>query len=207
MLAWSIAAAQASGLFSRILVSTDDPAIARIAIAHGAEAPFLRPAEISDDFTPLVPVIRHAAAWVASQDQVAPATVCCLFATAPFVSPADLRRGAALLAEHPATDCVFSATTFAFPIFRAVHEQADGTVALLWPEHRLARSQDLPSAFHEAGQFWFARHAAIQQHDSIYETTCRMIPVERHRVQDIDTAEDWRRAELMAPAILGPAAA
>ena len=92
MIAWSIEAARASGLFDRILVTTDDDEIARIATDFGAEAPFRRPAELADDYTPTIPVIAHAVEWQAAHGP-APAQVCCIYATAPFIRADDIRRG------------------------------------------------------------------------------------------------------------------
>ncbi len=197
MIAWSIAAARESGLFGRILVSTDDARIAAIAREHGAEAPFVRPPELSDDHTPIVPVVRHAMTW-ATEDGWDGRHVCCLFATAPFVTAALLREGHDTLVAHPDTDFVFTAARFSFPIFRAVRLQPEGTVRMFWPEHELTRSQDLPAAYHEAGQFFWATRPALHERNGIYGARSRMVIVPPERVQDIDTEEDWARAQVLA---------
>src|SRR5690554_5409949 len=91
MIAWSIEAALQSDCFDQVIVSTDDAEIADVARQHGAAVPFMRPAELSDDYTGTIPVIRHAIEWM-EKHQGAPKEVCCLYATAPFVLPEDLRE-------------------------------------------------------------------------------------------------------------------
>ena len=131
MIAWSINAARAPGLFDRIVVSTDDEEVAEIARAAGAEVPFLRPAKLADDHTPTVPVIAHAISWV-TENWGAPEATCCIYATAPFIRTDDLARGAALLAETGA-DYAFPVTSFSFPIQRAVYLTDDGRMAMFSP--------------------------------------------------------------------------
>lgn len=153
MLAHSIAPARDAGLFDRILVSTDDDEIAQVAKAHGAEVPFRRPAELSDDHATSITVIAHAVEWLAASGQN-PWAVCCLYATAPFVRVADLRMGMSTLRQSGAPFCF-------------------------------------------AGQFYWRRADAWRDGLPIYAPHSRTILMPRHRVQDIDTIEDWRRAELM----------
>lgn len=199
MLAWSITAARDSDCFDRILVSTDDPEIAEAARNWGAETPFLRPAALSDDHTPTVPVIAHAIA--AAAVLWGPAEVaCCLYATAPFVRTSDLRQGLAHLAEN-GCDFVFPVTTFPFPIQRALRRGPDGRVELLYPEHQTTRSQDLEEAWHDAGQFYWGRAEAWLAHRSLMGPNSVGLPLPRHRVQDIDTPEDWTRAEFLFRAL------
>jgi len=197
MIAWSIEAAQRTGLFDRIVVSTDDGEIAAIARQWGAEAPFMRPAELSGDHTPIVPVVRHGLQWAESTGTPVE-RVCALFATAPLVTPALIRSGHDELVAHPDTEFVFSAARFSFPIFRAIELQPDGMARMFWPENELRRSQDLPTAYHEAGQFFWATRAALLAHDGLYRARSRVVLVPAERVQDIDTEEDWARAEVLA---------
>lgn len=197
MIAWSIQAAQQTGLFERIVVSTDDPEIAVIARDYGAESPFTRPADLADDHTPIVPAVRHALSCV-EHEELRFDLICCLFATAPFVTADSIREGRDLMVADPRTDFAFTATRFSFPIFRAVGRQSDGTARMFWPEHHLTRSQDLPEAYHEAGQFFWASREALLVHDSIYTGRARMVPVPAERVQDIDTEDDWTRAQVLA---------
>lgn len=193
MIAWSIAAARDSGCFDRIVVSTDDAEIAAVARAHGAETPFVRPLELADDHTPTIPVIAHAIQWYLDRGEAVDAA-CCIYATAPFVQAEDLRAGlAALMAE----DCayVFSATSFPFPIQRAIRINAQGRAEMFNPEHFATRSQDLEEAFHDAGQFYWGRPEAWLQGLPIFSPQSIPLRLPRNRVQDIDTLEDWVQAE------------
>ena len=118
MIAWSIEAARLSGCFDRIIVSTDDAEIVNVARAHGAEVPFVRPPELSDDHTGTIPVIAHAIAWQNTHGQ-AVSQACCIYATAHFVQAADLQRGLQTL-QSSGADYAFSVTSYAFPIQRAI---------------------------------------------------------------------------------------
>ncbi len=193
MISWSIDAARKSDCFDRVIVSTDDEDIAAVARQYGAETPFARPKELSGDHTPTIPVISHAIAWLQAHD-VAPDFVCCIYATAPFLSPDDLRAGVALL-EEKNLDYVFSGTWFNFPIQRALKMDLDGRVSMFHPEHFNTRSQDLEEAFHDAGQFYWGRVNAWTEGLPIFSANSAIIQLPSWRVQDIDTEEDWLRAE------------
>jgi N-acylneuraminate cytidylyltransferase len=195
MIAWSIEVALKSGCFDRILVSTDDAEIAEVARTCGAETPFVRPAALSDDYTGTIPVIAHAIEWLHQQgDQ--PTEVCCLYATAPFVRADDLRRGLDLL-NRTGCDYAFSVTSYAFPIQRALRITSIGRVEMLNPELCDTRSQDLEETWHDAGQFYWGRAEAWLTRKSIFTADTVPVILPRHRVQDIDTEEDWERAELL----------
>jgi len=200
MIAHSIQAALESGLFARIVVSTDDAEIAEVARSWGAEVPFLRPAELADDHAGTVEVIRHAVAALREQDEDF-AYACCLYATAPFVTPADLARGLEILEGHPDKAYAFTVTDYASPVQRALRLRPDGGVESLYPEFYETRSQDLEPAFHDAGQFYWGRTEAWAQGAPLHAPHSLPIRLPRHRVQDIDTAEDWRRAEVMFAAL------
>ena len=199
MIAWSIEAARQSGCFDHIVVSTDDAEIAEVARQHGAQVPFMRPAELSDDHTGTTAVIAHAIKWFATQGQT-PAQVCCLYATAPFVSADDLRRGLDVLTET-GSDYAFSVTSYAFPIQRAIRVNETGRVEMFNPAHFSTRSQDLEEACHDAGQFYWGRAEAWLQGRMIFSPAAAPVMLPRHRVQDIDTPEDWTRAEWMFKAL------
>jgi len=195
MIDWSIEAARAAGCFERIIVSTDDEEIAALASNHGAEVPFMRPAHLADDQATTQAVVLHALEWC-EQQSLMPHMVCCLYATAPFVQASDLVAAGKLLEQAPTGSFVFTATSFPFPIQRAIHIDAAGRSTMLHPEHFNTRSQDLEEAFHDAGQFYWARPEAWRHSRSFFENG-RPLVLPRWRVQDIDTEEDWRRAELM----------
>ncbi|MEQ1657142.1 MAG: pseudaminic acid cytidylyltransferase [Hylemonella sp.] len=199
MIGWSIEAAKASGLFDRILVTTDDEEIARVAADFGAEAPFRRPAELADDHTPTIPVIAHAIQWQIEHGEV-PGQVCCIYATAPFIRASDIRRGLDLL-QGAGCDYAFSVTSYAFPIQRALRIVAGGRVEMFNPEHFLTRSQDLEPAYHDAAQFYWGSASAWLAKRPLFGENAAPVVLPRHRVQDIDTPEDWERAELMFGAL------
>lgn len=195
MIAWSIAAARDSGCFDRIVVSTDDPEIAAVARAHGAETPFVRPPELADDHTPTIPVIAHAIQWHLDRGEAVDAA-CCIYATAPFVRAEDLQAGGELLQQRHA-DYAFAATSFPFPIQRAFRLTADGHVEMFQPEHFNTRSQDLEPAFHDAGQFYWGQTAAWLSGKPFFGANSVPVLLPRYRVQDIDHPEDWQRAEAL----------
>ncbi|MEX0330099.1 MAG: pseudaminic acid cytidylyltransferase [Puniceicoccaceae bacterium] len=195
MIEWSIRTAIDSGLFSRIIVSTDDPEISEAALKAGAEVPFVRPPEISDDTTPTIQVIRHALDWLESENAV-PEFVCCLYATAPFLRPAFLQKSLEQLRSDSETAFLVSATEYAFPIFRALKTDPEGRVSMFWPEHNLTRSQDLPPAFHDAGQFYWGTPTAFREHEGFFNAPCRLFLLPPHRVLDIDSPQDWEKAEI-----------
>lgn len=199
MIAWSIEAALESGCFDRVIVSTDDAEIAEVARQYGAEVPFMRPLELSDDHTGTIPVIRHAIETINSQGR-AVEQACCLYATAPFIRAEDLRRGLELL-QGSGGDYAFSVTSYAFPIQRAIRLTPEGRVEMFNPEHFSTRSQDLEEAYHDAGQFYWGRAEAWLQGQMIFSPASLPVMLPRHRVQDIDTPEDWVRAEWMFKAM------
>lgn len=200
MIAWSIRAAVESDCFNRIIVSTDDAEIADVARTYGAEAPFVRPAELSDDHTGTIPVIAHAVRWQGESGSM-PDQVCCIYATAPFIRPADLRQGLHVLNDSGA-DYAFSVTSYPFPIQRAVRLTPEGRMTMFQPEHFNTRSQDLEEAWHDAGQFYWGRTEAWLAEMPLFSAGSAPVPLPRHRVQDIDTPEDWQRAEWMFKAIV-----
>ncbi|MBL8320518.1 MAG: pseudaminic acid cytidylyltransferase [Burkholderiaceae bacterium] len=196
MIAWSIDAARASGCFERIVVSTDDAEVAEVARAAGADVPFVRPTALADDHAATVPVIGHAVRWLRDHDAGAAQQVCCIYATAPLLEADDLRQARALL-QQPGTDYVFGATTFAFPVQRALVRNARGLIEPLNPALIGCRSQDLPETFHDAGMFYWGFADAFAAERPIFGPASRAWMLPRHRVQDIDTPEDWTRAELL----------
>jgi len=196
---YSIEAAIKSEVFDRVIVSTDSEQIAAMARDCGAEIPFIRPAELSDDHTPTIPVIRHAVESTSTQESPV-RFACCIYATAPFVEASDIRRGLDMLKENPNSKFLFPVTTFPFPILRSL--RMDGSrVTMNFPEHEQTRSQDLTEAWHDAGQFYWGTATAWKSANGVYSASALGLPVERCRVQDIDTNEDWSRAELMYSAL------
>ncbi|WP_024955471.1 pseudaminic acid cytidylyltransferase [Sulfurospirillum arcachonense] len=194
LIAYSIEAALKSKLFDRVIVSTDDEEIATIAKDYGAEVPFMRPIELSDDFTPTIPVIAHAINATCKELNEVEA-VCCIYATAPFVQAKFITEAYKKLTKTQSDYC-FSATSFAFPIQRAIKLQNE-KVEMFSPEHFNTRSQDLEEAYHDAGQFYWGTPKAWCEGNPIFADKSTLTLLPRYLVQDIDTLEDWKRAELM----------
>jgi len=195
MIAWAIQAAIKSACFDQIIVSTDDEEIAQVAVSFGAEVPFLRPESLSDDHTSTAPVIAHAISEMEKAgNQVTLA--CCIYATVPFIQPKDLIAGMELMNEKK-WDFAFAAASFGYPIFRSFERLSDGSTRMFYPEHFNTRSQDLPEAWHDAGQFYWGRVQAWKNGVRIFGARSTIVPLPRWRVQDIDTPEDWERAEMI----------
>jgi pseudaminic acid cytidylyltransferase len=192
---FSIEAAQQCGLFDRIIVSTDSQEISKVARQAGAEVPFLRPANLSDDHTPTAPVLEHALKWLKSKGH-AVNYLCCIYPTAPFVRSEDLIKGYNLLVENNISS-VFSLTEFEFTIFRALKVNDGGFTEMFWPENEVIRSQDLPTAYHDAGQFYWLDAEKFLKNKKLYAKDAKPVILPRVLVQDIDTLEDWEMAELM----------
>lgn len=201
MIAWSIEAAKASGCFDRIIVSTEDTEIAAVAEQYGAETPFLRPGHLADDYTGTIPVIRHAVEWFTDNQQ--PVTLaCCIYPTAPFITSRDLIRGHQVLQDESCS-YAFSVTSYAFPIQRAIRITDEGRVSMFYPQHFDTRSQDLEEAWHDAGQFYWGIPQAWLNEKPFFGEQSAPVQLPRHRVQDIDTPEDWARAEWLFKAMQG----
>lgn len=196
IIGYSIEAALGAGVFDRVLVTTDDDEVAKCAESFGAEVPFKRPRELSDDMTPTVPVIRHALEW-ANSNWGPVSHVCCIYATAPFVTAEDLRAAYQRLVDDQVTGYVFSAASFGFPIQRAFRITEQGYCQMFHPENYNVRSQDLEEAFQDAGQFYWGTANAYREGKIFFSTDSKPFVLPRHRIQDIDTPEDWHRAELL----------
>ncbi|MFJ4195807.1 pseudaminic acid cytidylyltransferase [Pseudomonas sp. NPDC089534] len=196
MIVRSIRTALESGLFDQVVVSTDDQEIADVAQAHGAQVPFLRPADLADDFTGTAAVIEHALRQLPAFDYA-----CCVYATAPLLQARYLREGFDALECHPDKSFAFSVCGFGFPVQRALTLDGQGALTALYPEFRNTRSQDLPEAFQDAGQFYWGRREAWLRGEALYSPASLPVILPRHLVQDIDTPEDWMRAEYLYAAL------
>lgn len=194
MIAYAIEAAIASQLFDKVIVSTDDQEIAKVAQQYGAEAPFVRPQELADDFTGTNDVIKHALNWFVSQG-VSIEYACCIYATVPLLRPQYLKEGLEQL-QSSGKSFAFSVTSFPSPVQRAISIKDHG-VSMLYPEHLNTRSQDLEEAYHDAGQFYWGRAAAFLNDENLFSQCAYPVVLPRDLVQDIDTIEDWNKAELM----------
>jgi pseudaminic acid cytidylyltransferase len=198
MIAYAIQAARDSGLFEHVVVSTDDDEIAEVAQAHGASVPFRRPAHLADDQTVTVPVIAHAAQWFVDQGHAVDA-VCCIYPCVPLLRAADLQGAYAMFKERGA-DYVYPVVGFHSSPWRAMTKPDNGPMQFVYPEYELTRTQDLPKCYFDAGQFYWGKTASwtsgLRMHSNGHG-----YEVEGHRIVDIDTHEDWARAELIARAL------
>jgi len=199
MIAYAIEAAINCGLFDHVIVSTDDSEIAETAKACGAETPFIRPRELADDHTPTIPVIAHAVnacaglGWTFNH-------VCCIYPSVPVLQQADLKIAFQLLHEFPDTEFSFPVTEFPSAIQRALRLGSSGRTSSFYPENEKVRSQDLEPAYHDAGQFYWGSSAAWLNGVSIHNKGIGLV-IPKWRVVDIDTPDDWVRAEIMYRAL------
>jgi len=202
MIAYAITAAKASGLFEHVIVSTDDEEIAQIARAWGAETPFVRPAELANDFTATVPVISHAIeacrdlGWAIDY-------ACCIYPGVPFIQIDDLRGAFVKLTQSGGeADYCFPVTEYPSAIQRALKLLSNGKMQSYYPEFELTRTQDLEPAYYDAGQFYWGRSGAWLSNPKIHKSGVGYV-IPNWRVVDIDTPDDWARAEILAPVIMG----
>lgn len=193
MLSYALRAAVESGAFDRVIMSTDSDEIAASAQAYGAEAPFRRPAALSDDHATTVDVVVHTLEWLTARGE-APSALCCIYPTAVFLTAASLAAGRAAFATGH-WDYVFSATRYPFPIQRAFQICDDGAIKMFDPDNFFTRSQDLTEAYHDAGMFYWGKPAAWAARKPVFSGMSRPIILPRWEVQDIDTEEDWEYAE------------
>ena len=194
ILAWSVEAALESGAFDEVMVSTDDPEIADMSRALGAKVPFMRSVEASDDYATTSDVLLEVLAAYSSQGREF-SVACCLYPTAPFVSPESLAVGKTTLLQG-SFDVVMPVAPFTYPIWRSLRRDDDGTVGLNFPEYLNSRSQDLAAAFHDAGQWYWFRVDAFLSAGNLLGLRVGSIVLAAAEVQDIDTEEDWAIAEM-----------
>ena len=195
MISYSITTAIKSGLFGKVVVSTDDEEIAETAQSFGAEIGELRPKNLSDDYVSTDDVMAYEAKKLMDKEPELD-VLCCLYATAPFVREEFLVEGLKLFYQND-WDFVFAATTFPSTIFRSFWKTSLGGVKMFWPEFYNSRSQDLPVAFHDAGQFYFGKPSSFIAKKPSFTEKSSFVEIPRYLVQDIDTPEDWIRAEAM----------
>jgi N-acylneuraminate cytidylyltransferase len=195
IIGWTIEAARNSGCFEKIIVSSDDDEIAQVARSYGAEVPFMRPADISNDHAGTTPVMAHATQWLIDAG-IQPSLVCCLYATAPFIQASDIQRGLAMM-KTGNIDFAFTVTRYSSPIQRALRIRGNGPVEMFNPDQFNQRSQDLEPAWHDAGQFYWGSSEAWLKELPVFAANSMPIDIPGHRVQDIDSLEDWKRAEIL----------
>ncbi len=194
LISYSIKLALDSKLFSKVIVSTDDKQIAKIAKEYGAEVPFLRPSELADDYTPSQDVISHALDFLKSEGHEFD-YLCTIYATAPLLQVKYLKQGLKELKNSNA-HMSFAVASMPFPIQRTFKITKENRCKMFNPENFLKRSQDLEEAFQDAGQFYWEK-LHTKPKDIAFGADSIPIILPRFLVQDIDTLEDWKRVELM----------
>lgn len=195
IIAYSIEIAINCKLFNKVIVSTDDEEIKDVAIKYGAEVPFIRPKEIADDFTGTHEVIGHAVKWLEDNGEKMD-YVCCVYPTAPLIEKDDLKKGFELI-KTGKWNSVMAATNFSYPIFRSFENLLDGGLKMIFPEHYNSRSQDLPEVYHDVGLFYWAKPATWKKKPEGYNEKNSIVKIPNYRIQDIDTLDDWKRAEII----------
>lgn len=194
LIAYSIEAALSSNLFEKVIVSTDDKEIANIAEIYGAEVPFIRPKELSDDYTGTEAVRDHTLKYL--QDKGENYDYCCMiYATAPLLQKKYLVEGYEKLINTNAIN-TFGVATMPFPIQRAFKINKNDRCEMFTPEFYMSRSQDLEESYQDAGQFYWTKLNG-KSNKIMFSDESIPIIIPRHLVQDIDTIEDWNRVELL----------
>lgn len=197
MISYSIRAALESKLFHRVIVSTDSESIAKVAREAGAEVPFQRPAEIADNYAPIAEVLSHALTWLDHECHETYAHACLILATAPMIQVSHLQKSYEILQKNPSCTAVVPVTTFPYPILRSLKMQESGRLEMFWPEYEMTRSNDLPEAFHDVGQFYWVNSPNFMRSKRLLSKESIGFQIPRTFVQDIDTMEDWKRAEYL----------
>lgn len=194
MIAYAICAAKESGLFDRIVVSTDDDEIAEIANQWGAETPFKRPIELSDDYTATVPVIKHSIETCKKQGWIVK-EICCVYPCVPFLQALDLIGGFSQMKKN-VNGFSLSITEYPSAIQRAFKRVSNEKIEPFFSEFQNVRTQDLDSAYYDAGQFYWGRTEQWLSTNNIHSNGFGY-EIPRWRSVDIDTPEDWHYAEIL----------
>ena len=194
IIAYSIEAAINSGLFDEVMVSTDDEAIAKIAIKHGAKVQFLRSIKNAYYYATTFDVINEVISNYKSINKTFDFT-CCLYACAPFVTATKLIDAFDFLQKEK-FDSDLPIKPFGFPIQRALKKEANNKTSFFYPEFCLTRSQDLDQSFHDAGQFYWMNTDLCLQKEAVLTDNTGSIVISELEAQDIDTELDWKLAEL-----------
>ncbi|NSW45089.1 MAG: pseudaminic acid cytidylyltransferase [Bacteroidales bacterium] len=193
IIAYSIEAAQQTGLFTEIMVSTDDTEIAQIAKQYGAQVPFFRSPQTANDYANIGDVVEEVLITYKNKG-ITFDNVCCILATAPFINAKRIKEAYDLML-HQSFEAVFPIVRFSYPIQRAL-KLSNGKVSMFQPENFTKRSQDLEPAYHDSGQFYWMRVSEFMKQKRFFAQNAGAIILPESEVQDIDTEEDWKIAEM-----------
>lgn len=197
MIAWSIAHAKAVERIERVIVSTDDEAIATVAREHGAETPFLRPAELARDDSPEWLAWRHALIYLHENGGLPDAMVS-VPVTAPLREPTDIERCLDVFETGDADVVVTVSEAHRSPYFNMVRQNEDGTVGLvIAPAAKVVRRQDVPAVFDMATVAYVAAPHFVLTREAMFEGRVRAVSVPAERAIDIDTLLDFQIAECL----------
>ena len=194
VLAYSIEAAMASGLFDEVMVSTDDPGIAEIAVSYGAKVPFLRSSKNSDDHATLADVLIEVVHEFAKTGNKFDA-LCCLLPTAPLIHSKRIIEGYQKMNTED-FDSVCPVVAYSYPILRSLEITDEGKLKMIWPEHERTRSQDLKPVYHDTGSFVWVKTPALLNEKTLWCKNGGAIILTETEVQDIDSEEEWKLAEM-----------
>lgn len=194
IIGYSIKAAIGSGVFDEVMVSTDDEEIAQIALQYGAKVPFMRSNKTSNDFATTADVINEV---LDSYENLGYKfdTVCCIYATAPFITSEKIKDAIATI-EEGKSDSAFSCVAFSYPVLRGLIINEDGYIKMRWPEYVSSRSQDLTQFYHDAGQFYISKIDSFRKSNGFWGDKTTPIILSELEVQDLDTPTDWALAEM-----------
>ncbi len=193
IMAYSIEAALKSGIFDEVMVSTDDDEFAEVARQYGAKVPFMRSAATANDYATTEDVLIEVLDEYKKQGREFD-NICCLYSTAPFVTSERLCEAFSNMQQENA-DAIFTVVAYSYPIQRCLHI-VDGKIGMKWPEYQTARSQDLETVYHDAGQFYFARVPQLRIEKDLWMKNCIPLILPETEVQDLDTLTDWQMAEM-----------
>jgi N-acylneuraminate cytidylyltransferase len=194
IIAYSIETAIQSGLFEMVMVSTDDEEIAEISVNNGAQVPFFRSQATSDDYTGTADVLIEVINQLKASD-LEFSNACCIYPTAPLLSRQSLMNAFELMKCNNYTS-VFPVCAFGYPIYRGLQVKNNSSVKMIWPENQNKRSQDLPPAYHDAGQFYWLQVKPFMEERKLFTANSGAIILEELQVQDIDNETDWKIAEI-----------
>lgn len=193
IIAYSIDAALSSGLFSEVMVSTDDMEIAEIALKFGAVVPFLRSEQNANDFATTVDVLKEVESTYREKLNKSFDYICCIYPTAPLIQVSDLKNGYDQIVKK-GSGSVYPVVSFGYPVWRGVRFIEDAKIQMVWEQYKSARSQDLEPVFHDAGQWYWYDPKKVT--DTLFTENTTAIIISEDKVQDIDTLIDWKLAEI-----------
>ncbi len=195
IIAYSIDTALKSNLFSHIIVSTDSKEIADISQKYGAEVPFFRSKENADDYATLPDVLNEVYKYLEQKLNISFDNICCILPTAPLITVQRINEGYELL-KNSGVSSVIPVKAFSYPVWRSFRINEQNRLEMIWPEYLKSRSQDLPVVYHDAGSFYWIKTGSFLKEKNLFTSKNQPIILKETEVQDIDTMEDWKLAEL-----------